>query len=891
MKELLYSKRQLYTVGLLLVLFINSLSVKSLASNSFSSNSFSISSLFTSCTFANCSSANSLFANHLSTSSLPTNLLSANTFPADTSFTDTPFANTLTSSPKELPPGNTRAEGDYTSTPRGKTDANVFGHVLDASTKEHLPYVTIQLKGTTVGTTTDATGHYFINNLPVGRFTILAKFVGYKIVEQEVLLEKNKTIELNFELESEPLSLNEVVVSANRNETSRKLAPSLVTILDMKTLEVTNSCDLSQGLRFQPGLRVENNCQNCGFTQVRINGLEGPYSQILINSRPTVGALAAVYGLEQIPANMIERVEVMRGGGSALFGSSAIGGVVNIITREPIRNSGEVSHNSFNYDGTGSWQQSTAFNASILTDSRKAGVTVFGQNRVRDAFDHDGDGFSELAELKNRTLGFHSFLKTGLYSKLTFDYRNMHEHRRGGDNLKLQPFETYITEQLEHYINGGGLNFSRTDPDGNNALSLYASAQHVLRLSYYGGGDPVVSEATADELQDAFDNNNARLTSYGRSTELTFQVGTQYMYRFDRLLFMPAEVTGGLEYLQDNLNDVSGYRRGGIDQVTRNGSAFMQNEWKDEKWSFLVGGRLDKHNLVEELIFSPRINMRYNPTPNTNFRFSYSEGFRAPQYFDEDLHVDIAGGEQLVRHLAKGLKEERSRSVSGSVDYYHSFGATQLNLMLEGFYTRLIDPFESVTKGRDVIVQNADDGVNVYGANLEGRVALGRNLQVQSGVTLQRSLYDNPRKWWEPASEEEKELDGVEPVRKVMRTPNAYAYAVVTWTPVKPLAVTLSGNYTGSMLVPHCAGEGVEGVDKFSKINVTEKSPSFFEVNLRLAYTFKLNGEIELQLNGGVQNIFNAFQDDFDTGAGRDSAYTYGPTTPRSFFAGVKLGF
>ena len=136
----------------------------------------------------------------------------------------------------------------------------------------------------------------------------------------------------------------------------------------MKTLEVTNSCDLSQGLRFQPGLRVENNCQNCGFTQVRINGLEGPYSQILINSRPTVGALAAVYGLEQIPANMIERVEVMRGGGSALFGSSAIGGVVNIITREPIRNSGEVSHNTLNYNGTGSWQQSTTFNASILTD-------------------------------------------------------------------------------------------------------------------------------------------------------------------------------------------------------------------------------------------------------------------------------------------------------------------------------------------------------------------------------------------------------------------------------------------------------------------------------------------------------------------------------------------
>ena len=801
------------------------------------------------------------------------------------------FADTVISSQKASPSNSVYAEDDYTSTRRGKTDANIFGHVLDAKTKEHLPYVTIQLKGTTVGTTTDATGHYFINNLPIGRFTILTQHVGYETLEKEVIIEKNKTIELNFELKPALLSLNEVVISANRNKTSRKLAPSLVTILNMKMLEVTNSCDLSQGLRFQPGLRVENNCQNCGVTQVRINGLEGPYSQILVNSRPVVGALAAVYGLEQIPANMIERVEVMRGGGSALFGSSAIGGVVNIITREPIRNSGEVSHSTLNYNGMGSWQQSTTYNASILTDSRNAGITVFGQNRVRDAFDYDSDGFSELAELKNRTLGFHSFLKTGLYSKLTFDYRNMHEHRRGGDNLKLQPFEAYIAEQLEHYINGGGLNFSRTDSDGNNALNIYASAQHVLRLSYYGGGDPVVREAAADELKDAFDNNIARLTSFGRSTELTFQAGTQYMHRFDRLLFMPSEITGGLEYLQDNLKDASGYRREGIKQITRNGSAFLQNEWKNERWSFLLGGRLDKHNLVEGLIFSPRVNMRYNPTRNTNFRFSYSEGFRAPQYFDEDLHVDIAGGEQLVRHLAKELKEERSRSLSSSVDFYHSFGAIQLNLMLEGFYTRLINPFESVTTGRDVIVQNSDDKASVYGINLEGRLALGNKFQVQSGITLQKSQYDNPRKWWEPASEEEKELDGVEAVKSMMRTPNAYAYTVASWTPVKPLSVTLSGNYTGSILVPHCAGDGVENVDKFSKIYITEKSPSFFEINLRLAYTFKLNSRIELQLNGGVQNIFNAFQDDFDTGAGRDSAYTYGPMAPRSFFAGVKISF
>lgn len=91
------------------------------------------------------------------------------------------------------------------------------------------------------------------------------------------------------------------------------MAPTLVNVVDLKLFETTNSSTLSQGLNFQPGVRVETNCQNCGFQQVRINGLDGPYTQILIDSRPVFSALSGVYGLEQIPASMIERVEVMRG--------------------------------------------------------------------------------------------------------------------------------------------------------------------------------------------------------------------------------------------------------------------------------------------------------------------------------------------------------------------------------------------------------------------------------------------------------------------------------------------------------------------------------------------------------------------------------------------------
>ena len=274
------------------------------------------------------------------------------------------------------------------------SDANIFGHVVDKKSGEHISYVNIFLEGTTIGTVTDATGHYSLTNLPEGEFQLVLKSIGYQTVKKKVVLKKGKTLEVNFEAEEDAVSLDGVVVSANRNETTRRMAPSLVNVLDSKVFESSNAVSLAEGLNFQPGVRVENNCQNCGFQQVRINGLDGPYTQILVDSRPIFSALTGVYGLEQIPANMIERVEVMRGGGSALFGSSAIAGTINIITKEPLRNSAQVSH-SLTMVGGSSADNNTTVNASLVTDDQKAGIYVFGQSRIRDPYDHDGDGYSE----------------------------------------------------------------------------------------------------------------------------------------------------------------------------------------------------------------------------------------------------------------------------------------------------------------------------------------------------------------------------------------------------------------------------------------------------------------------------------------------------------------
>lgn len=140
----------------------------------------------------------------------------------------------------------TRSENPIEETDKA-TDANLFGHVVDTKTGEHLPYVTIQLKGTTIGTTTDHTGHYFLKNLPEGTFTIVAKFLGYKTEERTVTVQHNTTQEVNFSLSTDDVAIDEVVVSANRNETARRLAPNLVSVVGSKVFDITQSTCLAQG--------------------------------------------------------------------------------------------------------------------------------------------------------------------------------------------------------------------------------------------------------------------------------------------------------------------------------------------------------------------------------------------------------------------------------------------------------------------------------------------------------------------------------------------------------------------------------------------------------------------------------------------------------------------
>ena len=219
---------------------------------------------------------------------------------------------------------------------------------------------------------TNALGQIEWNGLPLGHYRLQLQAMGY-LQYSDSLHFSSASQQHRIQLQNDRLQLEQVVVTATRSSVPLYNAPIVVSQLGQKTFDLTQSVSLAEGLQFSPGLRVENNCQNCGFTQLRINGLDGAYSQILINSRPVFSALAAVYGLEMIPSNMIERVEVVKGGGSALYGGNAIGGTVNILTRDPLENSAQIGLDQAIIKGNAR-EQRLYINASLVDPSLQKGI-------------------------------------------------------------------------------------------------------------------------------------------------------------------------------------------------------------------------------------------------------------------------------------------------------------------------------------------------------------------------------------------------------------------------------------------------------------------------------------------------------------------------------------
>jgi outer membrane receptor for ferrienterochelin and colicins len=647
---------------------------------------------------------------------------------------------------------------------------------------------------------------------------------------------------------------------------------------------------LSEGLNFSPGLRLENNCSNCGFTQVRMNGLAGNYSQILINSRPVFSALAGVYGLDMIPNNMVERVEVVRGGGSVLYGGNAIAGTVNVITKEPTENTFEIGSN---YALTGMKQPDFTLHASgaLVSEDGKKGMYLFAYRRQRNEWDANNDGFSEITKLNNQTIGVETFLKPNNRSKIKLNVFGINEFRRGGSQLERPPHQAAIAEQLEHSIINAGLSYELLSSNYKHKLSVYTAAQTVRRNSYYGAGGRILT--ATDTINEA---DLLAMNAYGNSQDVSLVGGSQYTYYANDNLI----VTAGSELQHNQVKDeMPGYQRN-INQSVNTWGNYAQAEIKPlQRLTFLLGGRYDyvtlngTYNLGLSVFnqnrpfhaLVPRAVVKYELYENVQIRSSFAQGYRVPQAFDEDLHIETVNGAARFIRLDENLRTERSNSFSASLNYTKKIGKIQTNWIVEGFYTQLINPFIIVNQTEmpdGLVIMTKRNGVAavVQGINVESQIAFSRKLSLQLGATLQTSRYAKAENIWTPQNQEQ--TDSIVTTPYLLRTPDLYGFFTLNYQPILPLQIGLSGVYTGRMYVPHVVAE-----NGYTTIN---RTPHFFELNLKTAYKLNMSASYYVEFFGGVHNLFNSFQRDFDTGITRDATYIYGPARPRSVFVGVKLG-
>ena len=773
----------------------------------------------------------------------------------------------------------------------------IFKGKISAEGKPVLGADVILRKGQEVkGTSSQASGDYQVK-VPAGTYKLTISSVGFKTITQDISLTENEVLSKNFSLEKDLLEIDQVVVTATRNIIPQYKSPVVVSKVTGHIFETTQSLSLAEGLNFTPGLRTETNCQNCGFNQLRINGLEGSYSQILVNGRPVFSSLAGVYGLEMIPANMIDRVEVVRGAGSVLYGGNAIGGTVNILTKDPTRNTFSVG-NSLSLLKDGSPDNTLFANASVVSDDFDKGLTLFAYQRNRKPYDSNEDGYSEITKLHNTTFGADAFWNPTENSKVKLNLNSINEFRRGGNKFDLLPHESDITEQLRHRILAGDLAFERFSEDLAHKFSLYTSTQYTDREGYYGGGLGYAVNSKAD-----FDNLSAddqeeyfkALAKYGHTTELVGVGGAQYAYTITPEL----NLSLGSEYKYDKVNDNYIGQNRSVDQVVRTYGNYLQVEWNPAKKLTLLGGSrydyvdikgsyrfagVDKDSNKQISKFVPRLTAMYDITETLKLRGSFAQGYRAPQAFDEDLHTEVLDGDPIFVELDKDLTSETSNSYTASLNYTKREGNTQANLILVGFYTHINNRFinqdlTDIGNIKHKLKTNATDHLKIMGVNVEANFAFGSQWIWQTGFTYQQSRFSEQQTIWENE-------DPTDPKKissdRVMRSPELYGYTTLSYTPIAALKLSYNGVFTGQMYVPHV-------IEAQSGEQVIVKSPNFYEQNLRAAYTFSLTDNYKLEVFAGVKNIFDQYQKDFDKGKDRDADYIYGPQHPRTYFMGLKL--
>ena len=661
--------------------------------------------------------------------------------------------------------------------------------------------------------------------------------------------------------------LDEVVITGSREFQRRRESPVAVHVVNRRALQGIQANNALEGLRLIPGLRTETNCQTCHYTQVRMNGLPGGYSQILWNGRPVVSSLLGLYGLDMWPASMVERIEVVRGGGSTMYGSNAVGGTVNIITRTPDQNGFSLG-STYRRVGGGASDGLVDGELSRLFAKGQGAVQVLYNHRSRQWWDANGDGLSELPKTNADNMSLNAYWRPKVGGRWNLSLQTMREYRYGGSMVFGPVYLASQAEERKTRAKLGHLDYRKTWNQGRSNLVAYTAWQGVQREHYTG----IFPDSPSAILQ------HLASPPYGGSNALTGQTGIQVGHRWE-VAGRPMNITAGMEYLSDRVTDSIPAYRFLVDQNICDWGQFAQIEWfLHARWRLLSGLRMDIHSMLKQPVWSPRLALLFKKENGWQWRLGYASGFRAPQAFDTDLHTAFAGGGVSRVTLDPRLGAEYSHSFHTSLGYEKATADWVYGFDLEGFGTRLNDAFVLENIGSDPwgeqLLKRNGNGATVAGISAEGRAQWGRRFQWETSWTWQFNRWDVPVQV----------LSQAPATRLFMRTPNFYGYSQGTWWSKRGWTLNLNLLLTGAMWVPRFGGSEANPND------LIFRSPTMVEWNGQWTKKCNFKGlHPDFEFFAGFKNLLNRYQRDFDRGPGRDSNFIYGPSTPRTWFLGFRI--
>jgi outer membrane receptor for ferrienterochelin and colicins len=781
-----------------------------------------------------------------------------------------------------------------------KSDAMLFGDVKTASDKVHIPYASILVKGTRLGTHTDASGHFKLAHLPLGKNIIVAQVMGFKSQEKEVFMEKGKAVQLFFELEEDALFLNQVVVTGTRTEHYVKDVPVKTEVITAREIENKNAFNLYQALEGTPGIRVENQCQYCNFTMIRMQGLGAEHTQVLINGQPMYSGLASVYGLQQMSTIDVDKIEVVKGAGSALYGSGAIAGAINIISKEPSfvpETKIDIQFGSYNtnrYD----------ISSSMRNEKGNIGLGIFAQKYTEDAIDETGpgstrkevmhkDGISDRVSSNLSNAGFSAYFDDALIvgDKLVLQGKAIFETREGGtliDDYYKNPF-TDGTENIKS---------DRYEASVNYLFQIKKASQLKFNLAYVNHQRTATNDSYLGDFMDTHNDSvpdlrdmrpylaqentwTSTLSFNARAGNHNIIIGAQAFYTILEESGMYVVVDTANVFLGQSYRSIA-------DKHAREYGFFIQDEWEiSKKLTMVQGIRFDHHYSEEKYVaekevfesgsfpksqfdqstVNPRIAIKYAWSDKLVLRANAGTGFRAPYGFSEDLHL-CSGSPRVWKSSA--LKPEKSVSVNISTDYY----AENIRLSANFFRTELKDKIAFIDAGDNISALGYDyqwdniDDAFVQGIEFSVMANMMKTLALGLDWTFNQGAYKNPREDW-LGTDYEKES------KWISRFPTLTGNMKIQYSP-KTWTFILMGDYQGSMYIDYYNEEQVF-MDR-SKIKKTE---GFFLLNARIAKEFD-----HFTVYTGLNNIFNYVQDEKYLD---DAAFIYAPLYGRMFYAGVRL--